>query len=893
MDKQAAKNVSLTINGARQNVIAEPDMVLIDLLRRDLYLTGVKQSCDRKGQCGACIVIADGKTVHSCLKKVVDLEGASVITVEGLGTPENPHLIQEAYVLSGAIQCGYCTPGMIMATKVLLDSNPDPDTAAIKKALARHLCRCTGYKKIIDAVNLSARFIRKETTPDEYRRDLGEGMIGVSHPRPSSMLKACGLAQFTADIDVPGAVELALVHSTQYHAVIKSIDTSAAAQLPGVIGFMKAGDIKGTNRIRVVFPDQPVLCDETVRILGDPIVAVAAETREQARAAAAAVKVEYEPLHVMLTPEEALAPDAVQIHPHVPNTVFSMPLIKGDSEAAFKSASTVLEAEFSTQMNHQAPMEPEACVAYMEGDGESARLVVIGRSINIHAHAAQIKEAVGCESIRYMEAFSGGQFGIKAAVTSEAVTAAAALHFNRPVRYIPSYEESMLITSKRHPYTMKVKLGADAGGRLVAYSNDFTINKGAYAILGPMAIMRSLQMLSSSYFIPNIFANGKLVYTNNGFGGAARGAGPPQTLFALETAVDMLAEKLGIDPLEFRKRNSLTPGQTKATGMVSDEWPFPQICDAFKVYYDKARKAAEDFNRTGTTIKRGVGIAAVSFGIGGSGDRANLAVEVNPDDGITIYAAVADPGEGNESMLIQIAAEQLGMPLDKIRLYTRDTEKTVGMGPAAGSRMTWMAGGALVDATNNLKAAFAEVGSATYAALVASGKPTRYEGVRAVPRKVKYDFKTGQGDAFVSECHNIQMAEVEVNTDTGAVKVIKMTAMVDAGRIINPKNLEGQIEGGMDQGVGYALREEYVIGKSKDFVTFKFPTMGTSFDMEILTLETPRHEGPVGATGIGEMTMTSTAPAVINAICNACGVRIQNLPATPEKIKAALTKIGK
>jgi aldehyde oxidoreductase len=228
MEKQAAKNVSLTVNGIAHHVVAEPDMVLIDLLRRDLHLTGTKQSCDRKGQCGACIVIVDGKTVHSCLKKVADLQGASVITVEGLGTPENPHLIQEAFVLSGAIQCGYCTPGMIMATKALLDKDPDPDDAAIKKALARHLCRCTGYKKIIDAVNLSARFLRKETTPEEFRKDLGEGMIGVSHPRPSSMLKACGLAQFTADIDVPGAVELALVHSTQFHAFIKFIDTSAA-----------------------------------------------------------------------------------------------------------------------------------------------------------------------------------------------------------------------------------------------------------------------------------------------------------------------------------------------------------------------------------------------------------------------------------------------------------------------------------------------------------------------------------------------------------------------------------------------------------------------------------------------------------------------------------------
>jgi aldehyde oxidoreductase len=883
------QEVNLSINGVQKNIIADKDKVLIDLLRQDLHLTGTKQSCDRKGQCGACVVIVDGKTAHSCLKKVTELEGASVITVEGLGTPDNPHLIQEAYVLSGAIQCGFCTPGMIIATKVLLDQNPDPDLPAIKRALARHLCRCTGYKKIIDAVRLSGRFIRKEIRPEEFRRSLGEKMIGTSHPRPSSILKACGLAEFTADIKIPGALELALVHSTEGHAVIKNIDTAMAAKMPGVIGFMNAEDIKGTNRIRVLAPDQPVLCEDRVRILGDPIIAVAAETRDQARAAANAVKVEYEKLPVMLTPEEALAPGALQIHSHSPNLCYAIPQIKGNAEEGLQQSSAVIEAEFSTQMNHQAPLEPEACLAYLEGEGDPPQLVVIGRSINIHAHAAQIKEAVGWENIRYKEPFSGGQFGIKAALTTEAVTAAAALHFKRPIRYIPSLEESILTTSKRHPYQMKVKLGADDQGHLKTYFNDFLINKGAYAILGPTVILRSLQMLSNSYRIPNISALGKLVYTNNGFGGAARGAGPPQTIFALESAMDMLADQMGIDPLEFRRINSLQPGQSKSTGMIAEEWSFPSLCEAFKPCYDRARKEVEAFNLRGGSLKRGIGIAAASFGIGGAGDRANLAVEVDPDDGITIYAAVADPGEGNESMLIQIAADQLELSLEKIRLQTRDTNNTVGMGPSAGSRITWMAGGALLDALEKIKAAFREAGSKTYAGLVQAGKPTRYEGNRAVKGKYMLDLKTGQGDSFVSECHNIQMAEVEVTPETGEVRIVKMISMVDAGPVIHPQNLEGQIEGGMDQGAGYALREEYILGKTKDYVTFKFPTIRTAFDMEILTLETPRREGPLGATGIGEMTMVSTAPAVTNAIKDACGVRIYDLPATPDKVKAALS----
>ncbi len=888
------KKVNLTINGARRQVTISEDQVLIDLLRDDLHLTGTKQSCDRKGQCGACTVIVDNKAVRSCLKKVVDLEGSSVITVEGLGTPDNPHLIQEAFVLTGAIQCGFCTPGMIMATKALLDSNNNPTDDDIKKALARNLCRCTGYKKIIDAVKLSGRFLRGETTPEEIRSKLSKKMMGVSHPRPSAMIKACGVAQFTGDIYPPNALEMAVVHSTQHHAIIKSVDTSAAKKMAGVVGIMTHEDIKGTNRVRVMVPDQPILCEDKVRCLGDPIAIVAADTRDHARAAAAAVKVEYEPLPVMMTPKEALAPGAYQIHKHSPNLCYQQPQIKGDAKKALAESAVVVEAEFSTQTNHQASLEPEVCVAYMEGEGDKAQLIVYGRSIMIHAHAAQIAEGVGFKNVRYREPYVGGQFGIKASISSEALAAAAALHFKQPIRYIPSLAESMQISSKRHSFSsMKVKLGADKNGYLTGYCNEFIVNKGSYFLLGPIVPTRSLLMMSGAYNIPNVDVLAKLVYTNNTSGGAARGAGPPQTIFALESAMDMLAEKLNIDPLEFRRMNSLKPGQSKSTGYVVKQWPFPELCDAIKPHYERAKKDAAAFNAKGGPIKRGVGIGAHAFGIGETGDIGDVTVEVDPDDGITIYGAIADPGEGNDSMLTQIAAHMLDMPMEKIRLYTRDTEKTVAMGPAAASRMTYMGGGSLQLAVEKLKKAMDEAGTKTYTGLKKAGKPVRYQGQKKIEGTDRMDPKTGQGASFENEVHNIQMAEVEVNTETGEAKVIKMTTVVDAGPIIHPQNLEGQLEGGMDQGIGYALREEYISGKTKDWITFKFPTIQNSVPMELITQETPRINGTLGAVGIGEMTMVSTAPAVINAIKNACGVRIQNLPATPEKIKAGLAKTKK
>jgi len=349
----------------------------------------------------------------------------------------------------------------------------------------------------------------------------------------------------------------------------------------------------------------------------------------------------------------------------------------------------------------------------------------------------------------------------------------------------------------------------------------------------------------------------------------------------------MLADKLGIDSLEFRLRNSLEPGQSVSTGAVMEQWPFEGLCEAIRPHYDRAKKEAAAF-RDGP-IRRGVGLACHAFGIADAGDAAMVAVERDPDDGITIYAAAADPGEGNDSMLTQIAAHLLDLPMEKVRLVTRNTDQTTETGPAAGSRITYMVGGALVNALEQMKAAMAEAGVTDYEGLKKAGKPIRYIGKKNV-EEGELDPKTGQGPTFESQVHNIQMAEVEVNTETGEVRVIKMTAAVDSGPVIHPQNLEGQLEGGMDQGVGYALREAYIHGQTKDWVTFKFPTMKTAFDTEVIIRETPRARGTLGSTGIGEMTMVSTAPAVINAIKDACGVRIYDLPATPEKIKAALAK---
>ena len=882
--------IKFKVNGVLHQAVVSSELTLLDLLRDQLHLTGAKQSCDQAGQCGACTVIVDGKAVRSCLLKAAKLNGADIITVEGLGTTQNPHLIQEAFVLAGAIQCGYCTAGMIMSAKALLDQNTSPSTEEIKKALRHNLCRCTGYVKIIDAVKLAGRFLRQEIRPEDVRPDPDGPKIGVSHPRPTAWAMACGEAKYTADIIIPGALELAAVRSPHPHALIKNINYLKAEKMPGVIGVMTAKDIKGTNRLLMTIDDRPVLCEDKVRFIGDPVAAVVADTKEQALAAAQAVEVDYELLPVLDSPQSALQEDAVQLHDRWPNLCYSKPLITGDAGKALGEAAAAVESHFSTQINHQAPLEPEASAAYLEGEGEDEQLVIIGRSIDIHYHLHMLQEALGWENMRYEEAQAGGQFGIKLEITSEDLAGAAALKFRRPVRYIPSLNESMLMTPKRHPFEMQVKLGADKEGLMNALEMDMVVDNGAYYSIGDDIVRRSLLMLTSAYHIPNVQTNSRLVYTNNPWGSAARGAGPPQSNFAVECAVNMLADRMGIDPLQFRRQNSLKPGQLTSTGIKVSQWPFPELCDALKPHFERACREARE-HREGV-VKQGVGLAAGAFGIGDPADEALVALEIDPDGGVTIYAGVADPGEGNDSMLTQLAADGLNLSLDKVRLQTRNTDLTPATGFAAGSRMTYMAGGALLDAIDQLKAAMKKSGANTHQELKEAGLPTRFMGkkttLQEVPADEAMDPKTGQGASFESQVMALQMAELEVNTETGEVKILKMTTAVDAGPVINPHNFEGQLEGGADMGAGYALREEYIAGYSKDWVTFKFPKIENSFVMESIVRETPRERGAKGSTGIGELTLLPTAPAIISGIKDATGIWVCDLPATPEKIKAAL-----
>ena len=615
-------------------------------------------------------------------------------------------------------------------------------------------------------MELAGRFLRGETTPDAVRPDPNGPKIGVSHPRPSGMLKACGLAAFGADIVVPGALDLAVVRSPHAHAAIKAIDVSRGRGDARSRG-RDDGDATSKARTGCSWPPSATgpCCARTrcgssaTRWSSSPPIPASGPWPPPRPSWSTTSCCRCSSRRSRRWPTEPS-----QLHEQWPNLCLTQAQVKGDAAAALAGSAATIEARFNTQINHQAPLEPEAAVAYLEGEGEDAQLVVIGRSINIHKALAMLQDALGWENTRYEEAYTGGQFGIKVEITSEGIAGAAALHFRRPVRYIPGLTDTLLLTPKRHPFDLSVALGADAEGHLTGYTMDVTVDNGAYFSSGQVVVYRSVLMLSGSYNIPNVDALLRLVYTNNPWGAAARGAGPPQMNFALECAMEMLARKMGIDPLDFRVRNSLQPGQTKSTGQVVEEWPLPGLFDAIRPDYERSRREAES-HRTGT-VRRGVGLGAGSFGIGAPGDQSMVAVELDLDGGVTIYAAVADPGEGNDSMLTQLAADAMGLPLDMIRLVTRDTDQTTANGPAAASRMTYMAGGALLNALDSLKQAMAEAGARTRQELLDAGLKARHTGTKKTREAGPLD-ENGQGPSFESQVHAVQLAEVEVDIETG------------------------------------------------------------------------------------------------------------------------------
>ncbi|MDI6783632.1 MAG: molybdopterin-dependent oxidoreductase [bacterium] len=942
MKRNSLSSIEVVVNGKQVQLVVPRTRTLLDILREELGLTGAKKGCGI-GVCGTCTVIMNGKAVRACLIPAEQVDGKEIITIEGLGTKDNLHPIQQAFIQHHAVQCGYCTPGMILAVKAFLDSNPEPTPKQIQQALSGNLCRCTGYQQIIDAV-LTAPHITS------YVRGTKETpIIGTSVPRVDIVDKVTGQTKYTADVKMDNMLYAKVLRSPFSHARILNIDPAKAKQIAGVVAVLTAADIPGSKLYGKAVADQPALAVDKVRYFGEPVALVVTESEEIAETARDEIIVNYELLPAIFEAIEAMQPEAPKLHReqiyrslsphsdevHTKNILYHFPIRKGALETGFKQADRIIERTYTTSWVEHACLETEAAIAYYD---ENRKLTVTAPSHNVYFDRREIARVLGLEKdqVRMITLPMGASFGKREDIYGQILVALATYHTNRPVKLVFTREETFAVTTKRHPMTMRYKTGVTNAGKIVALESEIIADTGAYSSWAPNILRKSAVHAAGPYEIPNIKIDAYAVYTNNVPAGAMRGFGATQVAFAYESQMDEAAKEINLDPLEFRRRNLLKNGSSTATGQIlkSAIEPIETLNKAVsnpcfrrddvipaKYHVIPAKAGIRNPQSTFCNKKRGWGIATIFYGIGygyGIPDIGTAIIELTPEGKAIISTSAIDYGQGLATIFCQFTADILGMKLADVRIITGDTELTPDSGSTVATRQTYVTGNAVKLAAEKLKEAIIHFVSTTYKLppekvilrnsqvvdegfqsipisdviqqMQIAGKPTRRQA-RFKPDTQQLDPQTGHGDAYYPYTFGTQLAEVEVDRETGEVRVLQIIAAHNVGKAIHPENVLGQIYGGISMGLGMALTEHFEIKEGKplstNFHQYRIPKTTDMPEIIPIILESAEPTGPFGALGIGEPAMIPTAPAIMNAIANAIGIRIYDLPALPSKIKGA------
>ena len=912
---------TFVINGVQRTMMVNENETLATFLRERLLLTGCKIGCGQ-GHCGACNVIVDGKVTRSCIVKLSKIaDGAEITTIEGIGTLNDMHPLQVAWMAHGCAQCGFCSPGFIMTAKVLLDNNPAPTREEVRDWFQknRNLCRCTGYKPLVDAVMDAARVIRGEITKEDLMfKPTGDSIVGTKYVRPSAAQKVMGTWDFGADdaLKMPeGTLRLALVQANVSHALLKGVDTSEAEKMPGVERIITAKDIiaaGGKNRINglVMLPlnnkcdgwDRPVLCDEKIFQFGDAIAIVAADTEAHARAAADAVKVDIELLPAYMNAMDAIAEDAIEIHPGVPNAYYETNCIKGP-DFDFDSAPNVVEIESYCSRQPHLHLEPDCGYAYIDEDG---MVTVHSKSIGIHLHMPMIADGIGVpmDKLRIVQNHAGGTFGYKFSPTNEAILGAAAKIIGKPVSLVFNQFQNITYTGKRSPGFMNIKLAADEKGKLLGLWGNNYIDHGPYSEFGDLLTHRLSQFVGAGYHIPTIRNKSTTVFTNHAWGSAFRAYGSPQSFMGSEIAIDVLAAKMGVDPFDIRELNCYKESEasTIPTGYAPDVYCLEEMYKMARPLYEAGKKRVAEKNAASDgRFKYGIGVASGVYGCGLDGvDSSQAYAELNPDGTVTMYTCWEDHGQGADMGTLVSAHEtlrQAGIRPDQIKLVMNDTKLAPNSGPAGGSRSQVMSGNACRLAAENLLAAMRKDDGTyrTYDEMKAEGIETKVLGNWVCDYCATHpvDQATSQGEPFATYMYTLFLPEVCVDTETGKVTVEKFTCVADVGTIMNRLLVDGNFYGGLAQGIGLALTEDFEdLTKHTSLLKCGIPyPKDIPDDIELHYLETPRPNGPYGAAGCGEAPLDAPHPAILNAIYNATGARITRVPALPEVVLAALAEL--
>ncbi|MGQ4914324.1 MAG: xanthine dehydrogenase family protein molybdopterin-binding subunit [Candidatus Asgardarchaeia archaeon] len=751
-------------------------------------------------------------------------------------------------------------------------------------------------------------------------------VVGKPVNRIDAVSKVTGTAKYAADYAFPNMLYGKVVYADRPHARILKVDISEAEKVNGVAVVLTAKDVPGQNRIGGAVPDQPVIADDKVRYVGDCVALIAAESRRIAEEAAKKVKVEYEDLPAVFNPIDALKEDAPKIHDQG-NLLTYYKIRKGNVDDGFKDADVVIEREYKTQIVDQAYLEPDASVAVPIGDG----LLIYSSTQHPFTVRSIVARATGLpmSKVRVVQATLGGGFGGKS-VTSGLVAARAAilaLKTSRPVKLVYTREDVMRERYKRHPFILKYKVGAKKDGSLVAMEIKFYADAGAYSESSPFVLFRSTVQCTGPYEVPNVKLDAYMVYTNNTYSGAMRGFGSPQVNFAVESLMDELAKELGMDPLDLRLKNAFKNGSTTATGQVLDNHTVSirqvlQKIAEMSNWYEKRKELGHDTGR----YRRGIGLACSYRGVslGGEGaDYGGALVTVNEDGSVSVTSGIAENGQGAKTVMSQIVAEVLGIPYEYVYFIDTDTGFSPDSGMTVASRGTIIGGGAAKNAAMIIRDRMAGVASELFnvpkediefkdgfvfsktnpknrisfkelaSVCVQKKISMTASGFFSLP-DVHWDPETGEGIAYVTYVYSANVAEVTVDTETGEVKVNKVYAVHDPGRVVNPKTARGQVYGGVVMAMGMALKEDFNVvdgyPQTLNFDKYKLVRANEIPEIEVAFIENPDPFGPFGAKSLGEPATEIGAPAIINAIDHAINVRIRDLPATPDKILKALKK---
>ncbi len=851
--------LEFTLNGTRVRVEPRPGESLLEVLRERCGITSLKDGCSPQGQCGCCLSLVDGDPKVTCAMPATSAAGKSVVTLEGVGVEERA-LIAGAFAAANGLQCGFCIPGIALRAKHLTDRNPDPTREEIARAIDVHLCRCTGYVKILDAIQLLAAAKRGTPLPPPET----DGRVGRRLAKVDAGRMALGTRAYVADLTAPGMLHGAVVLSRHARARVVRIDTSRARAVPGVRAVATAADVPGERWYGLLYDDWPgfVAEGEEVRCAGDVLAAVVADDRHTAREAARLVAVTYEPLPPVLDPEAALAPGAPRVNPKHENLLSRTVIRRGDAEAALAASAHVVSGTWTTQRIEHAYLEPESAFAEPLPDG---RLRLCTQGQGIFDDRRQVARFLGVPPERvFVELMpNGGAFGGKEDMAVQAHAALLATLTGRPVQVTLSREESVRLHPKRHPITLRYTAGCDAEGRLTAVRARIVGDSGAYASVGGKVLERAAGHATGPYRVPNVDVESVAAYTNNPPCGAMRGFGANQAHFAIEGCLDLLARQAGLDPWEIRWRNALEVGDVFCTGQVLEKSVgIKQTLTAVKAGYDAARRAGHAVGIACGVKNSGIGNGVEEWG------RARLVVE--PGGTVSLFNGYTEMGQGLLTVLVQFAVEVTGLPAGTF-VPRVDSTYELDCGQTTGSRATLFGGRAVVEAARRLRADL-DAGRS-----LADLAGRVYEG-----EVVIRDTTAPGADVAKIKTHTAYGFATQVVVLDGEGRVSRVIAAHDVGRAVNPALCEGQVEGAVHMGLGYALTEELPCPDGIP-ATFKLRELGVlrARDMpevEVILVEDPEPEGPLGAKGVGEIGLVPTAAAVASALEAFDGVRRYRLP---------------